>query len=90
MFIDTHCHIIPREETSISTPTFKRKSVVAHSVTQILPHHIFYIFQCLRLQWGVEARPLRVARQKNIVIAITSKKGPVQIALFVKPTVVGL
>lgn len=71
-------------------PTFKRKSVVAHSVTQILPHHIFYILQCLRLQWGVEARPLRTARQKNIIIAITSKKGPVQIALFVKPTVVGL
>lgn len=88
MFIHTHTHthLSPYSQgcTSTSTPTFERKSVVAHSVTQILPHHVFYILQCLRLQWGVEARPLRTTRQKNVVTGITSQNG------FPKPAVVGL
>lgn len=52
------------------TPTFQREPVVAHSVTQIPPHHIFYILQRLRLERGVEARPLR---HKNVVVVKTQR-----------------
>lgn len=44
------------------SPTFQSESVVTHSVTHVLPHHIFDILQRLGLEWGVEARPLGTVR----------------------------
>lgn len=50
------------------TRTFESESIVTHAFTQILPHHIFHIFQRARLQWGVEARPLTTIGQNIAVV----------------------
>lgn len=55
------------------TRTFESESIVTHAFTQILPHHIFHIFQRARLQWGVEARPLTTIGQ-NIAVVMATKE----------------
>lgn len=58
-----------QHEGQSSTPTFQRESVVRNSIAQILPHHIFYILQSLRLQWGVEACPLWTITQETLLLS---------------------
>lgn len=56
-----HTHYPPPEDGSSphTPPTFEGEPVVTHAFTQVLPNHVFHIFQRTRFQRAVEARPLR-------------------------------
>lgn len=74
VFLHTHSgFMMPEDGSCPHTPTFERESVVTHAFAQILPHHVFHIFQCTRFQWGVEARPLRTSRQNITTVRMTQK-----------------
>lgn len=53
--------------------TFESESVVTHAFTQILPHHVFHIFQRARLQRRVEARPLTTIGQNSAAVTETKE-----------------
>lgn len=64
---------IPEDGSGPRTPTFEREAIVPYAFTQILPYHVFHIFQRTRFQWGVEARPLRTTRQNIPIVTMIQK-----------------